>query len=113
MPARKSTMRRIALTLTVCLAAASPVFADGTSMTNILSTEESRNSYALGMYYGHNLQQQGVAVDWDFFARGFKDSQAGGAMLMSPDEMRNTLGEFQKTVQAKQQQMREQQAVKN
>jgi FKBP-type peptidyl-prolyl cis-trans isomerase FklB len=110
-------MRKIALTWMTCLAAVVPAFAAGTNSkaggSAAFSDEKSRDSYALGMYYGHNLAQQGVELNMDFFARGVKDSQVGGTPLMSPQEMRDTLNEFQKVVMAKQQQMREQQAVKN
>jgi FKBP-type peptidyl-prolyl cis-trans isomerase len=81
-------------------------------VTNLLSDEKSRDSYAFGMLNGHNWQQQGIEVDWDMFSRGFKDAQSGGAMLMTPQEMRDTLAQFQKVVTARQQQMREEQAVK-
>lgn len=83
------------------------------AVTNVLGDEKSRDSYALGMFYGHNWQQQGIEVDWDKFSRGYKDAQAGGAMLMTPQEMRDTLNGFQKIVAARQQQMREEQAAKN
>lgn len=81
--------------------------------TNVLSDEKARDSYALGMLYGHNWQQQGIEVDWDVFSRGFRDAQSGGAMLLTPQEMRDTLTEFQKAVAAKQQQLRAQEAAKN
>jgi FKBP-type peptidyl-prolyl cis-trans isomerase len=102
-------MRKIVFTLMTCLAAAQS-FAAG---TNVLADEKSRDSYALGLYYGQNWQQQGIEVNWDIFSRGFKDAQAGGATLMTPQEMRDTLNQFQKTIVAKQQQLREQQAAKN
>jgi FKBP-type peptidyl-prolyl cis-trans isomerase FklB len=81
--------------------------------TNVLADGKSRESYALGMYYGHNLQQQGVEMDWNMYARGFKDVQSGGAMLLTDQEMRDTLTALQKTIAAKQQQMREEQAAKH
>ena len=81
--------------------------------TNTLADEKSRDSYALGMFYGHNWQQQGIEVDWALFSRGFKDAQSGGEMLLTPQEMHDTLTAFQKNVAAKQQQMRNEQAAKN
>ena len=81
--------------------------------TNLLGDAKSRDSYAMGMFFGHNWQQQGVEVDWDSFSRGFKDMQSGGATLLTPQEMRDTLTELQKTIAARQQQMRDEQAAKN
>ena len=81
--------------------------------TNVLSTEKARVSYAIGMMFGHNFQSQGVEVDPDVLARGLKDTQSGGTTLLTQSEMRDTLTEFQKTLAAKQRQMREAAAAKN
>ncbi len=89
---------------------AGPLLAGG---TNVLTDEKSRVSYALGLYVGHSWQQQGVDVDLDTFTRGVKDLESGGTMLMSPQEMRDTLTAYQKEMTAKQQQMREIEGAKN
>jgi len=102
-------MKKTALILAFGLAATAPVLADG---TNVLADDRSRESYALGMYYGRNLQQQGVEMDWNLYARGFKDAQSGGTLLLTDQEMRDALTALQKTTSAKQQQIREAQAAK-
>ena len=102
-------MKKTALILAFGLAATAPVLADG---TNVLADDRSRESYALGMYYGRNLQQQGVEMDWNLYARGFKDAQSGGALLLTEQQMRDALTALQKTTSAKQQQIREGQAAK-
>jgi FKBP-type peptidyl-prolyl cis-trans isomerase len=81
--------------------------------TNVLSDEKARVSYALGMMIGHNFQAQGVEVNIDILVRGLKDIQSGGTTLLTPQEMRDTLAEFQKTITAKMQQKREEAAAKN
>jgi FKBP-type peptidyl-prolyl cis-trans isomerase len=81
--------------------------------TNGLSTVKARNSYAIGMTLGHNFQVQEAEVDPELLARGMKDTMSGGATLLTQDEMRATMGEFQKTLMAKQRQMREAAAIKN
>lgn len=81
--------------------------------TNVFSGEKARISYAIGMTIGHNFQAQGVEVDTDLLVRGLKDMQPGGTTLLTPQEMRDTLAEYQKTLAAKQQKMREEAAVKN
>jgi FKBP-type peptidyl-prolyl cis-trans isomerase len=85
-------MKTIFLTATFCLAAAAPLFADG---TNVLADEKARASYAIGMTIGHNLQQQGIDVDPDLLIRGLKDEQSGGATLLTPQEMQATLTQYQ------------------
>ena len=94
--------------------AAKPATAKSSALaaTNILNDEKSRDSYALGMLYGHNWQQQGVEVDWNVFLRGFKDSQSNTALL-TPGEMRDTLNQFQKSIAAKRQELRAQETAKN
>ena len=81
--------------------------------TNQLSDEKSRVSYAIGMMLGHNWQQQGLDVDPTIAARAIKDVQAGGATLLSQEEMQATLTSFQKGFAAKQQQKRAEQTIKN
>ena len=81
--------------------------------TNVFSDEKARVSYAIGMTLGHNFQQQGVEVDSDQLALGVKDMLAGGKTLLTPEEMHQVLGDFQKVIAAKQQKMREETALKN
>ena len=81
--------------------------------TNILSNEKARISYAIGMTFGHNFQSQGIEVDPDVLVRALRDMLAGGPTLLTQQEMRETLTEFQKTLVAKQQQMRSATAAKN
>ena len=81
--------------------------------TNVLSDEKARVSYAIGMTIGHNFQAQGVEVNTDTLVRGLKDMQSGGTTLLTQQEMRDTLAEYQKTLAAKQRKMREEAAAKN
>jgi FKBP-type peptidyl-prolyl cis-trans isomerase len=81
--------------------------------TNVLATEKARVSYAIGMTFAHNFQAQGVEVDPEVLALGLKDMQAGGTTLLTQEEMRNTLTDFQKTLATKQKQLHEAAAVKN
>jgi FKBP-type peptidyl-prolyl cis-trans isomerase len=69
------------------------LLADG---TNVLTDDQARVSYAIGMTIGHNFQAQSIDINDDAFLRGVKDAQAGGPMLLSPDEMRAVLTDFQK-----------------
>lgn len=69
-----------------------PLFADG---TNVLSDDKSKMSYAIGMVFGHNLQQQGIDVAPDLVVQGMKDEQAGGATLLTPQAAQAAIREFQ------------------
>jgi FKBP-type peptidyl-prolyl cis-trans isomerase len=81
--------------------------------TNVLNDEKARVSYAIGMTIGHNSQAEGFEMDTDMLVRGLKDTQSGGTTLLTPQEMHDTLAEFQKTLVAKQQKAREEAGVKN
>ncbi len=72
--------------------------------TNLLSDEASRVSYAVGMMFGHTLQAESVEVNPDIMILGFKAEQAGGTTLLTPDQMHEVLGEYQKTLNVKKQQ---------
>jgi FKBP-type peptidyl-prolyl cis-trans isomerase len=92
-------MKKTVLITLGCLSAAASLLADG---TNAFSDDKSRISYAIGMNIGHNFQAQGLDIDNDAFARGVKDEESGGPTLLTPDEMRTVLTEFQKTFAARQ-----------
>lgn len=81
--------------------------------TNLLGDEKARVSYAIGMMLGHNWQQQGLEIEPDIAARAIKDVQAGGATLLSQEQMQETLTSFQKEFKVKQQKMQAELGVKN
>jgi len=93
--------------------AAAPAAAQTPAGTNVFSDEKARVSYAIGMTFGHNFQAQGVEVDTDMLVRGLKDMQSGGTTLLTPQEMHETLTQYQKSLAAKQQKMHEEAAAKN
>jgi FKBP-type peptidyl-prolyl cis-trans isomerase FklB len=88
------------------------VFGVTAADTNSLADTKSRVSYAIGMMLGHNWQQQGLEVNPDIAARAIKDVQAGGATLLTPEEMQQTLNSFQQEFRAIQAKKKAEQAVK-
>jgi FKBP-type peptidyl-prolyl cis-trans isomerase FklB len=102
-------MKTISLMIIFSMAAAS-LLADG---TNMLTDEKAQVSYAIGMTFGYKWKQQGIDVDPDLVSRGLKDVQSGGATLLTPQEMQDTLTAFQKNLVASQQKMREEIAAKD
>jgi FKBP-type peptidyl-prolyl cis-trans isomerase FklB len=111
MPAPKiKYMKATLLAVIFSVGIAAPLFADG---TNVLGDDKSKASYAVGMMLGHNWQQQGIDVDLDMVLRGLKDVQSGGTTLLTPQEMQETLKEFQQNMAAKQEKVRAEQAIKN
>jgi FKBP-type peptidyl-prolyl cis-trans isomerase FklB len=72
--------------------------------TNVLGDEAARVSYAVGMMFSHTLQAEGVEVNLDTMILGFKAQQAGATTLLTPDQMHEVLGEYQKSLNVKKQQ---------
>ncbi|HVU27036.1 MAG TPA: FKBP-type peptidyl-prolyl cis-trans isomerase [Verrucomicrobiae bacterium] len=81
--------------------------------TNVLSDTKDRTSYAIGMTMGERLRQQEIDLNQEMFVRGFEDAQKGTNTLLSEQEMRDTLNQFQREMMAKQQKLHEEQLAKN
>ena len=71
-----------------------------------LSDQKSKVSYAIGLNMGHSMKQQSVDVDPSVLAQGLKDGLAGGKALMTDDEVRTTLMQFQTDMRAKMEEKR-------
>ena len=80
--------------------AGSPVFAEDKTE---LKTQKDKLSYAIGMDMGGSLKRNSIDVDIDALVKGLKDALAGGKMMMTEQEQRETLMAFQKEFQVKQQ----------
>ena len=85
-------MKTTLLALILSTGIAAPLFADG---TNAFNDEKSKVSYAIGMVFGHNLQQQGLEVDPDVVVHGIKDQVAGGTTLLTPQDAQATIAAYQ------------------
>jgi FKBP-type peptidyl-prolyl cis-trans isomerase FklB len=90
--------------------AGSPVFAGEKTE---LKTQKDKLSYAIGMDMGGSLKRNSIDVDIDALVKGLKDALAGGKMMMTEQEQRETLMAFQKEFQAKQQEKMKALAEKN
>jgi FKBP-type peptidyl-prolyl cis-trans isomerase FklB len=67
-----------------------------------LKTDKEKISYSIGMDIGGNLRRGSVEVDPDLLAKGLKDSYGGGKTILTEDQARQALADFQKTLMAKQ-----------
>jgi FKBP-type peptidyl-prolyl cis-trans isomerase FklB len=82
--------------------------------TNVLGDEHARVSYAIGMMFGEQLKAgQATNLNDDLLMRGLKDSQAGGAMLLTTGEMRDTLNRYGQELRAQAEKRRQETAEKN
>ena len=67
-----------------------------------LKTDKEKISYSIGMDIGGNLKRGSVEVDPDLLARGLKDSYGGGKTMLTEDQARQAIADFQKALMAKQ-----------
>jgi FKBP-type peptidyl-prolyl cis-trans isomerase FklB len=91
--------RRLAMAMCAAIALSGAAFAaDAPELTN----DKEKISYSIGMDIGGNLKRGSVEVDPDLLAKGLKDSYGGGKTILTEDEARKTIADFQKTLMAKQ-----------
>jgi FKBP-type peptidyl-prolyl cis-trans isomerase FklB len=102
--------RRIAMAMCAAIALSGAAFAaDAPELKN----DREKLSYSIGMDIGGNLKRQSVDVDPDVLAKGLKDSFTGGKTLLTEEEARKAITEFQKTLMAKQAETMHKLAAKN
>jgi FKBP-type peptidyl-prolyl cis-trans isomerase FklB len=91
--------RRLAMAMCAAVALSGAAFAaDAPELKN----DKEKLSYSIGMDIGGNLKQGSVEVDPDMLAKGLKDSYGGGKTILTEDQARQAIADFQKTQMAKQ-----------
>jgi len=78
-----------------------------------LKTDKEKLSYSIGMDIGGNLKRQSVEVDPDLLAKGLKDSYGEGKTVLTEDQARQAIADFQKTLMAKQAETMKKNSEKN
>jgi FKBP-type peptidyl-prolyl cis-trans isomerase len=68
--------------------------------TPFKSTKE-KASYALGMNIGKGLRQNGAEIDLEIYMKALKDALSGGKLLMTDEQVRETLMVFQTELRTK------------
>ena len=91
--------KRLAMAMCAAVALSGAAFAADAPE---LKTDKEKLSYSIGMDIGGNLKRQSVEVDPDLLAKGLKDSYGGGKTVLTEEESRKTITDFQKTLMAKQ-----------
>lgn len=101
-----------------CSAATLPATTQPTQSTesmqsSVLSTDNDKISYAIGVDIGHNFKNRGLSLNPQALQQGVQDALSGGKTLMTPDDMQTVLTNFQKNLIAKQETQMEQAGGKN
>jgi len=78
-----------------------------------LKTQKDKISYGIGMDMIKNFKQQGLEVDLDVVIRGMRDKSAGGKLLLSEEESRKILSDYNRDLKAKQAKLKQETAEKN
>ncbi|HEV8048051.1 MAG TPA: FKBP-type peptidyl-prolyl cis-trans isomerase [Terriglobales bacterium] len=90
-----------------------PSPAAGSQSNSTLTTQKDKVSYAIGMNVGTNLHRQSVDVDPKILQQGLEDALSGGKTLLSEDEAKATLMQFQTEMRQKQQEKMQQAGAAN
>jgi FKBP-type peptidyl-prolyl cis-trans isomerase len=77
-----------------------------------LKAENDRISYSLGYQIGGDFKRQGVGLDPDLLVKGIQDAMSGTTPRMPPQEMRKTLVDLKKKVEADERKERKEKAAK-
>jgi len=76
-------------------------------------TQKDRVSYVIGVDIGANLKKQSIEVNPDLLFKGIKDGLSGNKLMMSDQEIKETIATFQKEIQAKQEELAKRMGEKN
>lgn len=66
-----------------------------------LNTDMDKVSYSIGVDLGKNFKRQAIAVNTTALAKGIEDALTGSQLLLSEDQMKTSLGQFQKDLMEK------------
>ena len=86
---------------------------DNKSSESVLKTEIDKVSYAIGTQIGQNFKTQQIEVEIEPLIRGLKDALLGKELILSQDEMRQVMTDFQTRMQAKMQESQKVEGARN
>lgn len=68
---------------------------------SLLATDMDKLSYSIGADLGRNFKKQDISISPAAMTKGLQDGIAGGQLLMTEEQMREVLNNFQKDLMAK------------
>jgi FKBP-type peptidyl-prolyl cis-trans isomerase FklB len=72
-----------------------------------LTTEKDKQSYAIGLNVGKSLHRDDIEVDPKIVLQGLQDAMAGGAVLLTDDQIKTVMTDLQNQVRQKQEEKRQ------
>jgi FKBP-type peptidyl-prolyl cis-trans isomerase FklB len=73
----------------------------------VLTTEKDKQSYAIGLNVGKSLHRDNIDVDPKIVLQGLKDAMAGGAVLLTDDQIKTVMTDLQNQVRQKQEEKKQ------
>jgi len=73
----------------------------------VLTTAKDKQSYAIGLNVGKSLHRDDIDVDPKFVLQGLKDAMAGGAVLLTDDQIKTVMTDLQSQVRQKQEEKKQ------
>jgi FKBP-type peptidyl-prolyl cis-trans isomerase FklB len=106
-------MRRLAVAVAVTAFLGSLAATAQESKPATITNPKDKTSYALGVNIGTGLKQQGFDINPAMLAKGLSDAYTGGKILLSEQEVHETLAALQKELVAKVQERQKAEVDKN
>lgn len=78
-----------------------------------LKDQKAKVSYSIGMTLGKDFKEQGIEFDPEVLVQGLKDGSSGGKTLLTEEEVRTVITDYQKEMMAKQEAKAKEQGEKN
>jgi FKBP-type peptidyl-prolyl cis-trans isomerase FklB len=79
----------------------------------VLKNQKDKVSYSIGMAMAKDFKKQSIDIDPDILLKGIKDVLSGGKVLLTDQEMTETITALRKELMAKQQELLKKLAEKN
>lgn len=96
-----SDMKHVILSLAALVAVSAVSLAAEIKSVDDLKDNRQKASYGLGVQAGNLWKTRGADIDWDAYMRGIRDSQSGGGLLLTDQQIREAMQEFQTNTQAR------------
>ncbi|MDZ7289160.1 MAG: FKBP-type peptidyl-prolyl cis-trans isomerase [candidate division KSB1 bacterium] len=85
----------------------------GKGKKTALENQKQKVSYSIGLDIGSNLKEGEIEIDMDALAQGIKDAMSGSTPLLTEEQVRETMHQFQQEMMTKRQESARQLAEKN
>jgi FKBP-type peptidyl-prolyl cis-trans isomerase FklB len=99
--------------LLVSAATAADTPAAKNQKASVFKDQKAKDGYAIGYQIGENFKKHKLIVDPDMLARGIRDALTQRKPLMSPEERRAVLADFEKRTRLAQEKMLHEKAAQN